>query len=99
MAPASQAQPVGPPADRYAGDHSDAVRTTGMSRLDCTLLGICLLAIAMAAMGSGSCTVDEVRDIQRSPGVSARARAACARAAVVGCIDMVAHTTIVARFI
>ncbi|MCL4642936.1 hypothetical protein L0Y81_03705 [Burkholderia multivorans] len=53
MAPASQAQPVGPPADRYAGDHSDAVRTTGMSGLDCTLLGICLLAIAMAAMGFG----------------------------------------------
>ncbi len=24
-----------------------------MSRLDCTLLGICLLAIAMAAMGFG----------------------------------------------
>jgi hypothetical protein len=55
-----------------------------MSRLDSTLLGICLLAIAMTAMGFGSCTVDEGRDIQRSSGVSARARAACALAAVVG---------------
>ncbi|AIO73366.1 hypothetical protein DM80_5258 [Burkholderia multivorans] len=53
MAPASQAQPPRPPAERYAGDHSDAVWTTGMSRLDCTLLGICLLAIGIAAIGFG----------------------------------------------
>ncbi|EEE09063.1 major facilitator superfamily MFS_1 [Burkholderia multivorans CGD2M] len=68
-----------------------------MSRLDCTLLGICLLAIAMTAMGFGL--------VHRRRGPRYSAIAGCFRTSPRcvrsrggrRCIDMVAHTTIAAR--